>query len=141
MAKQSTQDYLAKVTRLIPAQIIGAYILIAGLIPTNAQNQKWIYTFIFVFLLVLAPIIGNKNRTQRKQKKLTWKQIVIVGISFSLWVYCLGGPFRLWFPGYYQPWIGSVAVVMWSMLTSFIDKETENPGPFVWIPKKDGEHV
>ena len=141
MAKQNFQDYLAKTTRLIPTQIIGAYILISGLIPANSQNPKWIYTIIFAFLLILAPIIGNKNRLKRKQTKLTWKQTVIVAISFSLWVSCLGGPLKLWFPQYYETWIASIAVIMWSMLTPLLDKETEGPGPFVFIPgEKNGEY-
>lgn len=141
MAKQNFQDYLAKITRLIPTQVIGAYIVISGLIPEKTPSQKWVYTAVFVFFLIVAPIIGNKNRLKRKQKKLTGKQTAIVVISFTLWVYCLGGPFALWFPKYYQPWIGSIAVIMWSILTPLLDKETEGPGPFVWIPdSQNGEY-
>lgn len=142
MSDKNFQDHLAKITRLIPTQIIGAYIVISGLIPQDAKSAKWVYLGVFVVLLILAPILGNKNRVKRKQAKLNSKQVMIVSISFILWVYCLGGPFKIWCPQYYQPWIGSVVVILWSLIASLVDKETDMPGPFVFIPgSNENQHA
>jgi hypothetical protein len=89
--KQSFQD---KIVKLIPTEIVGAYMVLAGIIP--AQSTKVWTLVISIALLVLTPLYlwrmsGVTNKAQ----------LVVTTISFAVWVYSLGGPFAAW--GLYQP--------------------------------------
>ena len=110
MARQikTTEEYLGRLLKLIPSEIIAVYMAIQGFIP--AESAKWGLTIISLVLIILTPFY--LKYTQKVEKNA---QVFVSSASFLIWVYAIGGPFVFW--GIYQAWIGSAILLIW---TTFI---------------------
>jgi len=133
-----TQPYQDKLVKLIPTEIVGAYMVLAGMLgfdPTStaaatvvqatgaaanavqvagqipiSELKPVLIQIVFVLLLILTPIyLWKVSRVSNVV------QIVVTTFSYVIWVYTLGGPFVVW--GLYYPLIGSVILVIWSLIT------------------------
>jgi hypothetical protein len=102
------QEYLGRLLKLIPSEIIAAYLAIQGFIPED--SEKWGLSIVSLVLLILTPFY---LKTVQKVEKTS--QIFVSTLSFVVWVYSLGGPFVLW--NIHQPWISSAVLLLW---TTFI---------------------
>ncbi|HUI90612.1 MAG TPA: hypothetical protein VLX68_00055 [Chitinivibrionales bacterium] len=106
-----TQPYVDKLVKLIPTEILGAYTVIAGVVP--ADQVKVVLTASAAALLMLVPlylwkISGVKNVAQ----------LVVSAFSFVIWTYTLGGPFEAW--GIYQGYIGSILLVLFTLIVPIV---------------------
>jgi len=119
-----TQPYSDKLVKLIPSEIIGAYMVLSNILGYNAGNiqasvlpkpvtendlKPILLQIVFFVLLVLTPVYLKKIS---KVNNVT--QLGVTTISFIIWVYTLGGPFVVW--GLYYSLIGSVVLVLWSLI-------------------------
>jgi hypothetical protein len=119
-----TQPYSDKLVKLIPSEIIGAYMVLSNILGYNAGKiqasvlpkavtendlKPVLLQIVFFVLLVLTPVYLRKIS---KVNNVT--QLGVTTISFIIWVYTLGGPFVVW--GIYYSLIGSVALVLWSLI-------------------------
>ncbi len=128
----STQPYADLLVKLIPTEIVGAYMVLAGLlgsgslgistltetIPDNVLRNALIQAVFFV-LLILTPfylwfITNVRNKVQ----------IAVCTVSFIVWVYTLGGPFVVW--GVYYSLVSSVILVLWTLITSIYFQAKKN---------------
>jgi hypothetical protein len=133
------QPYRDKLLKLIPTEIVGAYMVLSGMLGYGAASTGATSTFtaappvsdsdlkkvliqaVFIVLLVLTPIY---LRVISKVKNLA--QIVASTISFVVWVYTLGGPFVVW--QVYYAIVGSVILVLWSLIAPlFVSAKPEGP--------------
>jgi hypothetical protein len=121
----ATQPFANKLVKLIPTEIVGAYMVLAGILGyasgvTPAAQQipdpelkAILIQAVFFALLVLTPLylwrIGRVSNLV---------QLVVTTISYVIWVYTLGGPFVVW--GIYHSVIGSVVLVLWSVITPLL---------------------
>ena len=124
-----SQTYADKLMKLIPTEIVGAYMVLAGVIgyPAGATERvigtaaripdhvlrMFLIQFVFFALLALTPVY-----LKRVGHVTSRMQIVMTCISFVVWVYSLGGPFVVW--GCYYPILGSVVLVLWGLATPLI---------------------
>lgn len=110
------QDYRGKLLKLIPSEIVAAYMALQGVVPEN--SAKWGLTIVAILLLLITPFY------LRIVEKVKGKpQIVFSTLSFIVWIYSLGGPFRYF--DLYQPWIATIVLVLWTMLIPvFLGSET-----------------
>lgn len=115
---KTDQKYRDKLLKLIPSEIIAAYMVISGLIPES--KAKWGLLIVSVVLLVLVPFYLRKIHDVQPIP-----QIIFTALSFVVWVYTLGGPFKLW--GLYEAWIGSVVLVLWTLLIPLVVKAKTQP--------------
>jgi hypothetical protein len=76
---------------------------------TENDLKPILLQIVFFILLVLTPIYLRKVS---KVNNVT--QLGVTTISFIIWVYTLGGPFVVW--GIYYSLIGSVVLVLWSVI-------------------------
>jgi hypothetical protein len=108
MARQikQNQEFLGKLLKLIPSEIIAAYLAVQGLIP--AGSKKWGLTIVSLVFLIITPLY---LRFVQKVERVT--QIVISSLSFIVWLYCLGGPFVSF--NLYIGWIASVVLLIWTI--------------------------
>lgn len=119
-----TQPYSDKLVKLIPSEIIGAYMVLSNILGFNAGDiqasvkpypitesdlKPILLQIVFFVLLILTPIYLKKI-----SKVNNVNQLVVTTISFIIWVYTLGGPFVVW--GLYYSLIGSVVLVLWSVI-------------------------
>ena len=100
------QRYSERLLKLIPSEIIAAWVAIQGMIP--AESGPWFPTGAAAVLLVLTPFYLRRFQNVRRPE-----QLAVSSLSFLVWVYTLGGPFRYW--GLYRPWSASVLLVLWTV--------------------------
>ena len=138
MARQitATQPFQEKLANLIPAEIVGAYMVLAGILgfdPTSTEAAKIVKALgptarmaevvaripdtelkpilmqiVFFALLALTPLYLWKV-----SKVSSAAQIAVTTVSYIVWVYTLGGPFVIW--DVYYPLIAAVILVLWSV--------------------------
>ena len=110
MARQIkvTEEYLGKLLKLIPSEIVAAYMVIEGLVPE--ESAKWGLSVVSLVLLIITPFY---MKFVQKVEKST--QIFVCSLSFVVWVYAIGGPFVFW--NIHEAWIASIVLLLW---TTFI---------------------
>lgn len=131
----TTQPYQDKLVKLVPTEIVGAYMVLAGMLSYGQQNAEVpsslnvmasvgqiqpgahintiLIQFVFVVLLVATPLYLVKA-----SKVKNTNQIIVTTVSYVIWVYTLGGPFVVW--GLYYPIVGSVILVLWSVISPLV---------------------
>jgi hypothetical protein len=116
-----TQPYYDKAVKLVPTEIVGAYMVLAGVIgvgtatptaPADSLSRVLIQVVFFV-LLIMTPLylwkiakVGNKV------------QLIVTTLAFVLWIYTLGGPFSVW--GLYEPKVAAVLLTLWSLVVPVV---------------------
>jgi len=112
---QSYNRYKDRLLKLVPTEIVAAYLVIEGIIPSDAPSAPMVSLLSSIVLLVLVPFYLKRSMSVKRTK-----QIVFTMISFVVWVYSLGGPFAYY--GLYIGYIGSVILVLWTLLIPFFYK-------------------
>jgi len=122
MAREIRKDqkYKDRLLKLIPSEIVAAYIVLAGIIPIT--SAKWGLLIVSVVLLILVPLY-----LWRIQDVKRLVQIVVTTISFVVWIYSIGGPFLYW--GIYEKWIASVVLILWTLIVPIVVNPKTQPSP------------
>jgi hypothetical protein len=122
MAREIRKDqkYKDRLLKLIPSEIVAAYIVLAGIIPI--ASAKWGLLIVSVVLLILVPLY-----LWRIQDVKRLVQIVVTTISFVVWIYSIGGPFLYW--GIYEKWIASVVLILWTLIVPIVVNPKTQPSP------------
>jgi hypothetical protein len=83
-------DYKDKLLKLIPAEIIGAYLTLKSIIDSAAiaDGVHLIQWIVFTLLLILTPVIYIVIYKIR-----LFRQVAITTLAFVIWVFTIGGPF------------------------------------------------
>ena len=112
------QNYRDRLLKLIPSEIVAAYLVLSGIIPREAKLGTLIVSIV---LLVLVPFyLWRLHNVQRTSP------LMITTISFVVWVYSLGGgPFAVW--ELYEPWIASVILVLWTLVIPLVVNPKSQP--------------
>lgn len=109
------QDYKSKLLKLIPTEIIAAYMAVHGIFQGqviqlgDADVTHLVGWSVFFVLLVLTPLYLTRIHHVRGKM-----QLVLTTLSFVVWVYTLGGPFQM--AGWYQAQIASCVLVLWTLI-------------------------
>lgn len=117
MARQirQAQRYSERLLKLIPSEIIAAWVAIQGIIPQD--SGPWVMTAAAALLMVLTPLYLRRFQGVSRP----W-QLAASTVSFLVWVYTLGGPFAYW--GLYRSWFASVLLILWTVTVPlFLDGE------------------
>ncbi len=116
-----TQSYADKVVKLVPTEIVGAYMVLAGIVGVTASTptaptdslSKILIQGVFFVLLVLTPLY-----LWRVSGVTNIVQLVVTTLAFILWIYTLGGPFAVW--GIYEPKVAAILLTLWSFIIPVI---------------------
>lgn len=89
-----TLKYLGKVAMLIPAEIVGAYQLVIGLIGKVSDEtvRPWLYRGSFIICAVLTAVYMAKRMTDHEKKKHLW----VFVLAFVIWAYGLSAERIFW---------------------------------------------
>ena len=111
------QDYKSKLLKLIPSEIVAAYMVIEAIIP---DDRKYIGTLVLsVVLLIMVPLyLKNVYKVKRAG------QHIFVMIAFAVWIYSLGGPFKYW--NIWEAWIGSSLLILYTLTIPIFYRPGEN---------------
>ncbi len=114
-------DYLSRVLKHIPSEIVMAYVAIDGVLRTsynpNISNERqtlstllWIVTTI---LTLLTPFWLWRVMHVRRPS-----QLFISTLSVPVWLFALGGPFAL--TNWYEPAFGAIVLPIYTLVVPII---------------------
>jgi hypothetical protein len=117
--RKGGDDYLGRLAKYIPTEIVGLYLATSAAIPRGPHGEPrsqialWI---IFALSFALVPVYFV-FATTRDKKKALWPQVVLASIAFPVWVFAIGGPFE--HLGWYQGWIATVTLAFTTVAFGF----------------------
>jgi hypothetical protein len=125
--QQRLEDYLERVSKYIPVEIVAAFITVRGLVPSSvAENgtpasNAWppaLEIALYAAMVALTPLYLLRFGGAVPGKA---RQVAVATISFVVWTYGIGGPFFWGALGHalhvhivYQGFAGAL-VVVWSL--------------------------
>jgi hypothetical protein len=120
------QQYLARVVKLIPAEVVALYQGVEGVIRTagnggDAVAQHWIGSVPWFGLLLVIYIRawGTRDSTG-SWGTVQWGAVTIATISYIVWIIALGDPIAA-IP-LKEPWLGSTLLMVWPTLLPYFYK-------------------
>ncbi len=114
--EQDLKDYLERLLKMIPAEVIGLYLVGSGLIPKDQPIGLMIWSIVCLFAVVIIRAVGTADPKQGIPT--SWTQVLISSVAFVIWLYGMGGPFISY--GIHVPYIGSLMVLAWSFFVPYI---------------------
>jgi xanthine/uracil permease len=123
----SSSDYVERVAKYIPAEVVAGYLAIMGMIeaadPDNTARMGLAWG-LFVIGVIVTPVYLTVVGKPIGQQKIT---VWISTFAFVVWAYALGGPFKM--SGYHNGLLGSVAVGVVTWLAGlFVPRISQPPG-------------
>jgi len=110
----NANTYKDVLLKLMPGEIVAAYMVIDGLLPADQSFAKWLALGASVILTILTPLYLRKLYNMK-----SWSQTLFTTGTFVVWLYWIGGPFKLW--GLHSPPLGSILLVLWTLLVPFLN--------------------
>jgi hypothetical protein len=117
--EQNFNDYLNKVARLIPSEIIGGYLTMIGFAGAikNMQAQNIAAWVVFALGLILTPIYLNNVAEADKPKR---NHLILSTIAFLVWAYVTTGKqlSETISPDLFDQAIASILLVAFSLVSA-----------------------
>lgn len=111
------KEYLERLLKLIPAEVVGLYLIGNGFIPQEQAVGSAVWASICFVLVIIVRIFGTADGPAKPWQPIP---VFVSAMAFIIWVYSMGGPFQKF--NLYVPFIGSLAVLLWSFLIPYIYK-------------------
>jgi hypothetical protein len=114
----TVNNYFENLTKLIPSEIVMAWVTITGLIESDEKIpvNTILWMLLFIFILLTIAWIYKKNSGWYQKPSL--KKVAISTGSFIVWVFALGEPFSSL--SFYHPVYGSIALILYSLIVPLI---------------------
>ena len=112
------REYLSRLLKMIPAEVLGVYMIGAGFIPKTEHVAEAVWALICLVLVVVVRIYGTADPSNGQEPQKV--PVAVAAVAFVIWIYNLGGPFATY--GLHVPYIGSLAVLLWSFVIPLIYK-------------------
>jgi hypothetical protein len=106
-------EYVDRVIKLIPGEVVALYITLAGILAASGQNTSTIFWLIFIVCLIGTPLYLSKI-----SKVGNVVQIVISTVAFAVWVFALGGPFATL--SWYVPVYGALLLPVFTFFVPMV---------------------
>lgn len=106
-------DYLSKLIKLAPTEIVAAFLAIDGIVRATTMVGQLAYWGVFALLVVIC-VIWTAGQTREPGKPVAWLQVTLSTGAFVVWVHAIGGPFEkeLW----YNPALAGILVILYTFL-------------------------
>lgn len=111
-------DFKDRLVKLIPSEIVTAYITLQGLISDHKDNLSTFTWIVFLSLLILTPLylffISDVKKTG---------QIIFTTIAYIIWVLATGG-FTIMLPSVsiLNQFLGSIMLIIYTLIIPFVYK-------------------
>jgi hypothetical protein len=121
----SEDDYLTKLIKYVPVEVLAAYLLMAGVIDSNVTGQRdhaiWLGGLLVGVLLLSIPYVRQVLNVVR------WSQIGMSLVGLTVYVFALGG----WFATttWYHQWYASIVVPVFALLIAILKLPPLPPDP------------
>ena len=112
----TSDDYLTKLLKYVPLEVLGAYLFIAGVIESNvddAGDQAWWLGGLLVGILAIT--VPYDIRVLNMVRPM---QIAMSMVGLAVYVFAIGG----WFATttWYEPWYATLALPLFGLLVAII---------------------
>ncbi len=116
---ESISTYLDRLMKMLPAEVLSLYLVGSGIIPEESPRGVLLGWFILCLIGVIALRVWG---TSDKDAGLPvdWWHVTISAVAFIIWVYTIGGPFKLY--GVHVEYIGSLLVLAWTFFVPLFYK-------------------
>lgn len=104
-------NFFDKVVKLIPGDVVAAWITITGLIAGATISPAFYWILLVVFIALTAG--WTYRQTNAAGMPPATKQIIISSVAFVVWVFALGGPFASF--SWYTPTYGSIILIIFTL--------------------------
>lgn len=111
--------YFDKIIKYIPADIVGAWVAVGGLINSASDIPRNTVLWIAFGIGVILTAVWTWKETTVKNKAPAITQIFISTIAFAVWVFALGDPFTTL--GFYRPLYGSLLLILYTLIVALIN--------------------
>jgi hypothetical protein len=118
----SFKNYLSRLMKMIPSEVVGFYLVGSGIIPDNQHVGLLIFSIICLFGVIAIRRWGTADPENNLAPQ--WSAVAISTIAFVIWIYSLGGVFK--FYGLHVPWIGSLLVMVWTFFIPIFYKGSKD---------------
>lgn len=127
---ESKDDFLARVAKYVPAEIVGVYLFLQGGIVAIADPTIRVVVFglVTLGLAIFVPFYLNTTATREQRKlrlaeKPKWRtQAIVSVVAFVIWVYAVGAAGVLGVA--YQPIVASIVLAFFSLAVGKIIPRT-----------------
>jgi hypothetical protein len=116
VAVPSEDDYLTKVVKYVPVEVLAAYLFMAGVIDSNISNRHdhavWLGGLLIGVLVLTVPYDFRVLNIVR------WSQVIMSIVGIAVYVFALGG----WFAttSWYHQWYASIVVPIFGLLIAIL---------------------
>ena len=119
-AGSKLDGYPDRLLKYIPAEVVGGWIAISGLLSGARGIVTGTIWIVFEVMVVLAAAWTWKQ-TSEPGKPLAVTQIIVATLAFVVWVFALGGPFATL--DFYHPVYGSLLLIAYTLAVPLIPIE------------------
>ena len=116
-ADVGVDEYLDRVLKYIPGEVVALWTGVTGVIASAGESNNVLLWIVFAIGVILAAAYTWRTTTVANQPTAV-TQIVVSAFAFIVWVFAIGGPFAA--QGWYEPYLGSVALILWTPLAGLI---------------------
>jgi hypothetical protein len=112
----SEDDYLTKVVKYIPVEVLAAYLFMAGVIDSNVTNKHdhaiWLGGLLIGILVLTIPYDLQVLNVVR------WQQVAMSVVAIAVYVFAVGG----WFATttWYHQWYASIVVPVFGLVIAIL---------------------
>jgi len=100
--------FLTALLKLIPSEVVAVYLFVLGILPPRPVP----HLVVAGLLVALTPLYLRFGMGVRSAS-----QLAVSCISMLIWIYALGqGPVRFLEAPWYEPWYGSAALAIWTLI-------------------------
>ena len=111
-ADQEFREYLGRLLKMIPAEVLGVYMIGSGFIPAAERIASAVWAALCLILVFIVRIYGTADPAAGTRPQPV--PVLIAAGAFVIWIYSQGGPFAQF--GLHVPYIGSLAVLLWTFV-------------------------
>jgi hypothetical protein len=115
--KDTASEYLEKMVKMIPSEIVTLYIFLLGFVPkveiVPDDNKIFLYGTIFFLCLVLTPTYLYSIADKTKKYKL---HLAYSTLAFIIWAYTISAGTII--PDFYDPALASIIIAIFTAMSS-----------------------
>ena len=119
-AGEGFKDYLERLMKMIPAEVIGFYLIGIGVIPEGQRGWLLVWSIVCLIGVVVVRAYGTSDSKENLPPQ--WSVIFISAGAFVIWLYSLGGVFKVY--NLHVPFVGSLLVLAWTFFVPIVYKGT-----------------
>jgi hypothetical protein len=110
--------YFDRVIKYIPADIVGAWIAVTGLVSSAGNVPKGTILWVAFVCGIALTCLWTLRQTSEPKKRAAITQTIISTVAFMVWVFALGGPFATL--AFYSPLYGSLLLILYTLVVALV---------------------